>query len=101
VTACLALLCALLAQDTPVADSTTRLDILDRRITQQGFQAGAEVETGTDGSSGVLLRVGAAVRARGIDVRLRNVRGDVRFLADLSRIQERLRRRPLATPTPR
>jgi hypothetical protein len=66
------------------------LNIADRRITEDQFQASLEVQlrTGPSEEEGLGVRVGALVGARRIDVRLRNVRGRVRFIASLARVEE-------------
>jgi hypothetical protein len=65
------------------------LNIADRRITEENFEASTAVEIRTgQGEEGLAVRVGALVGARRIDVRLRNVRGRVRFIASLERVQQ-------------
>jgi hypothetical protein len=65
------------------------LNIADRRITEEDFEASTAVEIRTgQGEEGLAVRVGALVGARRIDVRLRNVQGRVRFIASLERVQQ-------------
>lgn len=72
------------------ADEDFELNIADRRITEEDFAASTAVEirTGQSEEQGLTVRVGARVGARRIDVRLRNVRGHVRFVASLEEVQE-------------
>jgi hypothetical protein len=65
------------------ADEDFELNIVERRITERDFHAATEVATGDAVPGGFDLRVGARVRADEIDVVLRNVRGSVRFHANL------------------
>lgn len=72
------------------ADEDFELNITDRRITEERFEASVAVEirTGQSEEQGLAVGVGARVGARRIDVRLRNVRGRVRFVASLEEVQE-------------
>jgi len=72
------------------ADEEFDLNIADRQITEEDFEASVavEVRTGQNEEQGLAVRVGARVAARRIDVRLRNVRGHVRFVASLEEIQD-------------
>ena len=87
------------------ADEDFELNIGERRITEENFEASTEAEVGDGGGGGgrgVNLRVGVAVGAEQIDVLLRNVRGRVRFRASLDDVLRRLglqRRADAPTPT--
>jgi hypothetical protein len=78
------------ATSSLTADEDFELNIADRRITEEDFEASTAVEirTGQSEEPGLAVRVGARVGARRIDVRLRNVRGHVRFVASLEEVQE-------------
>ncbi len=67
------------------ATETFALDIAEKRIHREGFDASTALRVESDGG-GVALRVGASVSASAIDVVLRNVRGTVRFHADTRRL---------------
>jgi hypothetical protein len=65
------------------------LNIADRRITEEDFEASTAVEIRTgQGGDGLAVGVGALVGARRIVVRLRNVQGRVRFIASLARVEK-------------
>jgi hypothetical protein len=76
------------------------LDIGVRRITERDYEASTEVSsTGDEGSGrGLDLRVGVMVRASSIDVLLRNVRGRVRFRANLDPVLRLLNLRRVEPP---
>ena len=81
------------------ADEDFVLNIDVRRIREGAFHAETEVET--DGTRGLRLRVGVALRASDIEVLLRNVQGRVRFRANLAPILRLLGERPAAArPAP-
>lgn len=82
------------------ADETFELNIAEKRITQNGFEASTSVEAGEESARGLRLRVGVAVGAGEINVLLRNVRGQVRFRATLERVLERINARRTAGPPP-
>lgn len=84
------------------ADETFDLNILERRITRQNFEASTSVDTGANGGGerGLRLRVGVAVGAEEINALLRNVRGRVRFRATLERVLERINLRRTNNSTP-
>jgi hypothetical protein len=96
----LLLVASVLAQLTPAAPplpsaasrgEETPLQIAERHIIEvEDFQAGRVVRLRRDESSALVVDVGATVSARRIDVTLRNVRGNVRFHADLSSLSRRL-----------
>jgi len=68
-------------------DEDFDLDIAERRITEENYQASLSVALGEEARrSGLDLRVGVAVGASRIDVLLRNVRGHVRFRATLGQL---------------
>ncbi|HEX7316431.1 MAG TPA: hypothetical protein VF297_21185 [Pyrinomonadaceae bacterium] len=84
---------------TTEADEEFELNIEQRRINEKEFHAETAVET--DGSRGLQLGVGVALRASDIEVLLRNVRGHVRFRASLApvlRLLEARRAAPARTP---
>jgi hypothetical protein len=69
------------------ADEAFDLDIADRRIVERDFHAATDVEAGGR-EQGWNLRIGAAVTAREIDVRLRGIHGHVRFRGSLAQVLE-------------
>lgn len=80
------------------ADEDFELNIDLRRISEPDFHAETAVET--DGTRGLHVAVGVALRASDIEVLLRNVRGHVRFRASLAPVLRLLdARRPAPTPT--
>ena len=79
-------------------DETFDLNIAERRITQQDFEASTRVGT-NPGAEGLNLQVGVGLTAGRIDVLLRNVRGQVRFRGTLQRVLDAIgSRRGAATP---
>lgn len=88
------------AQQDPVSTSRERtsadesfdLNIDERRITRQHFEASTAVGTATD-AHGLDLRIGVALAAERIDVLLRNVRGRVHFRGSLERVMDILNTR--------
>ena len=83
------------------ADEEFDLNIEQRRVSEKEFHAETAVET--EGSSGLRLGVGVALRASDIEVLLRNVRGHVRFrgsLAPVLRLLEARRAVPPQAPPP-
>jgi hypothetical protein len=66
------------------ADEDFELNIDQRRINEGDFLA--ETSVSTEGAGGLQLKVGVALRARDIDVLLRNVHGRVRFRASLDAV---------------
>lgn len=83
-----ALLVLLFATPPPPAapPETYDLDIAEKRIHRPALEAGSALRVESD-DNGVRINVGAAIRAGGVDIRLRNVRGTVRFRADTRRLQ--------------
>jgi hypothetical protein len=84
--------------------SSLDLNIAERRISEPDFHAETAVEAGDETARGLNLKVGVAVRAEQIDVLLRNVRGHVRFRANLDPVLRLLGARPgsqQAPPPPR
>jgi hypothetical protein len=82
-------------------DEEFDLNIDRRRISEKEFHAGTAVET--DGSHGLQLGVGVALRASDIEVLLLGVRGHVRFrgsLAPVLRLLEARRSAPSQPTTP-
>ncbi len=78
------------------ADEEFELNIDQRRISEKEFHAETAVET--DGSHGLQLGVGVALRASDIEVLLLGVRGHVRFRASLAPVLRLLEaRRPAQT----
>lgn len=63
------------------ADEDFELNIDLRRISESDYHA--ETAVSTDGVRGLRLNIGVELRASGIVVMLRNVRGHVRFRASL------------------
>jgi hypothetical protein len=82
--------------DSSNADEEFELNIDLRRINEADFHA--ETAVSTDGSRGLQLNVGVALRASDIDVLLRNVRGHVRFRASLDPVLRLLDARRVASP---
>lgn len=82
------------------ADETFELNIAERHIVEQNFSASTSVETGEESARGLRLRVGVGIGAEEIDVRLRNVRGSVRFRATLEPVLRLLDARRAAAPSP-
>lgn len=78
------------------SDEDYELNIDLRRIHEADFHA--ETAVSTDGSRGLQLNVGVALRASDIDVLLRNVRGHVRFRASLDPVLRLLDARRAAPP---
>ncbi len=79
------------------ADEDFELNIDLRRINESDFQAQTAVET--DGTGGLRLKVGVALRAQDIEVLLQGVRGRVRFRANLAPVLRLLDARRGATPS--
>ena len=82
------------------ADETFDLNITQRRITRGDYTASTSGEAGEESARGLNLRIGVGVRAREIDVLLRNVHGHVRFRASLDRILQRINSGAVAPPSP-
>ena len=83
------------------ADEEFELNIEQRRISEKEFHAETAVEA--EGSRGLRLGVGVALRASDIEVLLLGVRGHVRFrgsLAPVLRLLEARRGTPTHTPPP-
>ena len=68
------------------ADETFELNITERRITENNFEASTSIEAGDESARGLHLRIGVGVGAERIDVLLRNVRGMVHFRGTLDRV---------------
>jgi hypothetical protein len=90
-------------QATPAAgahaDEEFELNIEQRRISEKEFHAETAVET--EGSRGLRLGVGVALRASDIEVLLLGVRGHVRFRGSLAPVLRLLEaRRGTSTQTP-
>lgn len=77
------------------ADETFDLDIPLRRIAEEEYRASTEAVA--EGAA-VRVRVGAFVRAERVEIVLRNVRGFVRFRADLDPVLRLLNARREAAP---
>ena len=65
---------------------TYHLDISEKRIHRPALEAGSALRVESD-DRGVRVNVGASITADGVDIRLRNVKGTVRFRADTRRLQ--------------
>lgn len=74
------------------------LNITERRITENSFEAATEIRTGD--VRGLDVRVGVLARAGEINVLLRNVRGHVRFRATLDPVLRLLRLAGTLPPAP-
>jgi hypothetical protein len=82
-----------------VIDEEFDLDVDDQRIRLGRLEAVTEVGIGGP-ESGFAVRIGAVVLAEQVDLRLRGVRGHVRFHASLERLRRTIRaHRPTTTPT--
>jgi hypothetical protein len=90
------------AQTRTNANETFELNITERRITKQDFNASTSVEAGEESARGLRLRIGVGVGAEQIDVLLRNVHGLVHFRGTLDRLLEVInsRRAQETTTTP-
>ena len=75
--------------ERPTADETFELNIDERRITEDNFEAATAVGT-RENSHGLNLQIGVALSAARIDVLLRNVRGRVRFRGSIERVLDLL-----------
>lgn len=84
------------SQTSAQADEDFELNIDTRRISESDFHAETAVET--DGTRGLRLRVGVALRASDIEVLLLGVRGHVRFRASLAPVLRLLDARRTAAP---
>lgn len=82
------------------ADEDFELNITERHIAEESFEAATEVSVGGRDSRGVNVRVGVNARAERIDVWLRGVRGRVRFRGSLEQILRRLGARTPDAPAP-
>ena len=67
------------------ADETFELNIVERRYSQENFEASTAIGTGGD-SQKLNLQIGVALVSGKIDVLLRNVHGTVRFRGNLERL---------------
>jgi hypothetical protein len=74
------------------ADETFDLDVTERRIIERDLHAATDVEAGGP-DQGWNLRIGASASARHVDIRLRGIRGHVRFRASLAPVLDPIRRR--------
>lgn len=72
------------------ADESFELNITERRITRDDYEASTSVEAGDGEARGLALRIGVMVRAGHIDLLLRGVQGNVRFRASLEPVLRRL-----------
>lgn len=67
-------------------DETVLLNIADRHINEQNFEASTSVGFATADRNNVRLQVGVALRAQTIDVSLHNITGTVRFRGSVQRV---------------
>ena len=74
------------------SERTTTLDAAEKHIVQSPYHASEAVTLGGKGAGGWHVYAGAAIDARQIDLRMRNVRGQVRYRADATQLQNALRR---------
>lgn len=72
------------------ADENFELNITERHIVEECFEASTDVSLGEGEARGVRLRVGVNVLGPRVDVWLRGVRGRVRFRGSLEEILRRL-----------
>jgi hypothetical protein len=83
------------------ADETFDLNIAEKRITEENFQASTALDLATAGERNLRLHVGAVVTARRIELLLRNVTGRVRFVGDLGRVARVIDSHRAAAPAAR
>ncbi|HEX5708080.1 MAG TPA: hypothetical protein VFX96_12335 [Pyrinomonadaceae bacterium] len=72
------------------ADENFELNITERHIVEECFEASTDVSLGQGDARGVRLRVGVNASAERIDVWLRGVRGRVRFRSSLEELLRRI-----------
>src|SRR5579884_822873 len=72
-------------------EETINLDATEKHITRENFHDDASVTLSGNADGGWHLYAGAAIDAKRIDLRMRNVRGVVRFRADWSRAANKTR----------
>ena len=77
-------------------DERVVLDAAEKRIVRGAYHDDEAVVVQGREAGGWRLYAGAAIDARHIDLTMRNVRGEVRFRADTSRLEALLRRNRLA-----
>jgi len=71
------------------ADENFTLSIKEERTTETNYERSTAVEV-SGKENGLLVRVGASVRAQKIDIVLRGITGNVRFRASLETLIQRL-----------
>lgn len=73
------------------ADENFTLNIKEERVTETNYERSTAVEVGDrNKAAGLLVRVGATVRAQRIDIILRGITGSGRFRASLETIRRLL-----------
>lgn len=82
------------------ADENFDLNIAERHIVENNFEASTAIEAGEESASGLHLRIGVGVGAERIDVLLRNVHGHVHFHGTLDRVLELINTRRTVVATP-
>jgi hypothetical protein len=78
-------------------DETFELNIVERRYSQENFEASTAVATTSDDNK-LSLQVGVALAAGRIELLLRNVHGVVRFRGTLNRLLQVINDRQTASP---
>ena len=74
------------------ADTTVTLDAAEKHIVKTSYHDDQAVTLSGRDAGGWRLDAGAAIDAQRIDLRMRDVRGTVRFRADPSRVENLLKR---------
>lgn len=75
------------------------LNIPERHLTETNYNAGVAVELNSQDRNDLHLQVGVKLHADTIDVRLRNVTGNVRFYGSLQRVLDFLNLRLRVNPS--
>lgn len=83
---------AVLATSPHQKTEEIRLDAAEKRIVREQYHGDEAVTLTGEQAGGWHLYAGAAIDAKRIDLRMRNVRGVVRFRADWSRLTTLLQR---------
>jgi hypothetical protein len=81
----------------PPKDERVVLDAQEKHIVRELYHDDEAILLQGNEAGGWRLSAGAAIDARRIDLRMRNIRGEVRFRADWSRLDALLRRQRRGT----
>lgn len=90
--ACLLSAAAAAQTAPPPKDERVVLDAGEKRIVRELYHDDEAIQLQGNEAGGWHLSAGASIDARRIDLTLRNVRGEVRFRGDFSRLDALLRR---------